>query len=400
MTDKSGSSAAALDLGTKVIMLMGGGLSALAMVGITSVLPAIDTALAHSATDSLLVKQLAGGVGFAMALGSLAAGFLVERAGMRRILLIAALLYVVAGTAGLYLSDLRLLLASRVALGLAASTIQVTALVLINTRLEAAARARWMGLHIAVAMACTILGQPIAGFLGNHGWRWPFALYGIGICILPIVLRYREAPPVATARVDRAGQAGVEKLPGFWRDFPFHYLLLGPLVGSIIFLPMVYAPFLMRQLGVSTPSTIALILTADSIIGAIMASQYGWARKRMSHHGAFALSFATAAAGTLIAGFSTGVAGIIAGMIVYGFGAGWFVPNLLTALGEKLGPARQARALGLVKSAHFLSGPIALLAMEPVARHFGPQAALLAVSGLSFMLLVAVVIRSRLAPGR
>jgi MFS family permease len=394
LSQETRASAGSLDLATKVVMLLGGALASLAMVGINSVLPAIDTALARGPEDSLLVKQLLGVVGLAMMGGAILAGFLVERVAIRTILLVSACVYVVAGMAGLYLSDLRLLLVSRLLLGLSAATIQITAFTLINTLLDGAARARWMGLHISAAMICTIAVQPIAGFIGDYSWRWPFALYALGALMLPAAILYRDGPR-AFARQQHGGapMAALDQKP-FWRVFPYHYIPLAILIGSIVFLPAIYAPFLLREKGLGNPSTIGLVLTADSIAGAIVASQYGWARRYLTRYGAFAVSFAIAAVGMLFAGLSASAAGIIAGMLFYGFGVGWFVPNLMTSIGEKLAPMYQARAVGFVKAAHFSSSGIALLIMEPFARQYGTQASLLAVSAVAFALLLSVLVRS------
>lgn len=388
-----------LDAGTRVVMLLGGAFASLAMVGINSVLPAIDSALARSPEDSLLVKQLMGVVGLAMMAGAVLAGFVVERVSVRSILLVCALVYVVAGTAGLYLSDLRFLLVSRLLLGLSAATIQITAFTLINTRLEGTERAQWMGMHISAAMVCTIFVQPIAGLMGDYGWRWPFALYMIGLLALPAAFLYREVPKPLPLKKTAEMPDGGPDTAAFWRAFPFHYLPLAIFVGSIVFLPAIYAPFLLREKGLGDPSTIGLVLTADSIAGAIVAYHYGRARRYLTRHGIFAVSFSSAATGTLIAGLSPGATGIIAGMLFYGFGVGWFVPNLMTSVGEKLRPEHQARAVGLVKAAHFSSSGIALLIMEPFARQYGTQASLVAVAAIAGGLLLAVLVRPAITEG-
>src|SRR3546814_2688840 len=117
----------------------------MALVAISSVLPSIDAALSQGPRDHVLVKQLVGGVGMAMMAGSVLAGFLADRIGIRTLLTLSVLAYILSGTAGLYVSDLPYLLASRVVLGLSAAMIQITAFTLINTRLAPAARAQWMG---------------------------------------------------------------------------------------------------------------------------------------------------------------------------------------------------------------------------------------------------------------
>ncbi|MBV1687684.1 MFS transporter [Novosphingobium sp. G106] len=385
---------ASLDLGSKLVMLLGGALASLAMVSISSVLPAIDTALARTPAESLLVKQLIGAVGLAMMIGSLLAGFLIGRVAVRTILFSSTLVYVLAGTAGLYLSDLRVLVASRMLLGLAAALIQITALTLINTRLQGPTRAHWMGLHISIAMVCTILVQPIAGLIGDHGWRLPFALHALGLLILPAVLTIHEQQRPATPKTAARRSEDQADRKAFWAVFPFHYLPLAILIGSIVFLPAIYAPFLLREKGLGNPSTIALVLTADSIAGAVIASQYGRARRYLTRHGAFATSFAIAAIGMLIAGLSSSVVGVIGGMLFYGLGVGWFVPNLMTALGEKIDGPRQAHAVGIVKAAHFTSAGLALLIMEPLSRSYGPQMSLIAMSCVSAFLLIIILLRS------
>lgn len=380
------------DLATCIIMLLGGALASLAMVAISSVLPAIDAALARTPDDSLLVKQLLGVVGFAMMFGSILAGFLFERVPSNRILLAAGAVYVAAGTAGLYLDDLRILVATRFLLGLAAAMIQITSFTLINTRLDGTRRAQWMGYHITAAMACTILIHPIAGLIGDHGWRGPFALHALGLLILPAAYFCRDkGGKLAGAAQNALGSRG--RGEPFWRRFPVHYLLLAILVGGVVFVPAVYAPFVLREKGLASPSIIALVLTADSIAGAIVASQYGRARRLLDRHGAFCASFAIVAIGTAIAGLSPGTPGVILGMVIYGLGTGWLVPNLMTSVGEKLSVERQARAVGLVKAAHFSSSGIALFAMEPVARAYGPQSGLLFIAATAIALLLALGLR-------
>jgi MFS family permease len=78
------------------------------------------------------------------------------------------------------------------------------------------------------------------------------------------------------------------------------------------------------------------------------------------------------------------VAAVIAGLLIYGLGIGWFVPNLMTSLSSHVAPVHQGRAAGIVKAAHFLSAPVAVALVEPLARSYGPAGTLYAASGLAF----------------
>lgn len=393
--NSSAAGAVRLDLGSKLVIVLGGMLAALALTAINSVLPQIDEALAHSARGSMLVKQLIGGVGLAMVLGSALSGFLVDRFGLRAVMIVASLVYVIAGTAGLYLDTLNLLLGSRLVLGLAAACIQVSSMALINRRLDGPQRAKWMGIHISVAMFGTIFVHPIAGHLGELNWRYPFALYALGAVLVLGMAFSRPDPegskPAVSASVARPHLSLRERLRALsW--FPFHYIPFAFLIGSIVFLPNIYLPFIMRDYG-ATPSLISYVLTAESITGSIVALLYGPVRRVLSYHTTFMVSFAFAAVGTLLAVTATSLMGVVGGMLVFGVGIGWLMANLMTALGGKVTTDRQGRAAGFVKAAHFLSGPLAIVLIEPLARSGGPISALLVVACIAALLLALIGLR-------
>lgn len=376
----------------RALMLSGGLLGAMALVAITAVLPKIDTALAHSPGDGLLIKQLVGVVSLAMVAGAPLAGVLVDRIGLRPTLVASVLIYAVAGTAGLYLNSLPLLLGSRLLLGLAAASVQIVSITLINTRLVAAERAKWIGWHMAFAMVGTIIVNPVAGLLGEISWRLPFALYGIAVLFVPVAL----ADPAFGHRVvahDTLSTAAPSDRRGVLGWFPIHYAALALFIGGITYVPMIYAPFLLRQHGLENSALIALVLTIDSVLGATMAVLYGRARRYLSAHVAFAVSFAATGVGTCVAALSPGVGGVVLGMAIFGFGVGWFIANLLTAMAAKVGSAQQGRATGYTKAAHFLSAPLCVLLMEPMSRRFGPQGVMLTVSVTAFALLVLMLVR-------
>ncbi len=381
--------------GERIIMLLGGLPAALALMALASVLPKIDAALAHTPHDSFLVKQLIGAVGLAMVVGAPVAGLVVNRIGLRNLIVGALLIYVAAGTAGLYLSDLPALLISRLCVGLVAASLQIMAITLISVRYGDTERAKWMGRHIGCAMIGTIFLHPLAGMLGDIHWRGPFALYAAALFLLPAAFNcQRMLHGTNETQTGAAPATPVRNSPSLSR-FPWHYLLFGMLLGGIAYLPMVYAPYLLRQNGISSSTVMSLVLTADSLAGAAMAMFFGRARRHLSHYEAFAISLACSGCGALIAVTAHNVAGVIAGLLIYGLGIGWFTPNLMTALALKVSPLQQARAAGFVKGAHFLSAPLFITLAEPVARRYGPVGALWMIVALAFGLLAVSLLRNK-----
>lgn len=382
-------------LPTRILMLSGGILMSLTMVALTPVLPAIESELAVTANDKMLVKQLVTITGITMVFGAPLAGYLFDRMSARPVLVAAALLYALAGTAGLYLEDLQSLLISRLFVGFAAAAIAAASMTLINVRLAGNVRARWMGAHVATAIVGALVLHPIAGGLGELGWRWPFLLYVIGIVVvvLALMLDERAAAPTKQSIEETQNDAALVS----W--FPIRFALLAVIMGAITYLPVVYLPFLVRQIGIESPLVISLVGLGDAGLSAIFAFMFARARQQFSSPTLFLYSFGCAALGLGIAGMATGFWTIVLGMMIYGLGLGWFVPNLMTAAGDAVSSARQGRTVGLVKAAHYLAAPTCVLLVEPIAQRLGPQAgmqvaALLAL-GLATIFIASLFLKDR-----
>lgn len=377
------------DWPTRILMLIGGLMVALTMTVVSPILPQIESALAHGTDEKLLVKMLIPFAGAAMVVGAPLTGFLVDRMGVRPILIAHGLIFAVAGTAGFYVAEIHVLLATRLLVGLSAAGMATVSMTLINTRLDGVTRARWMGFHIATAMFGALVIYPAIGVLGELGWRFPFLIYGVGFLVtLFALLGLKRTPTRARAR-DRGGAGQHDRNPLKW--FPLWLLPLALMIGSITYLPTVYLAFVARDVGLTSPSTISTLMLADAIIGAVMALLFGWSQRHMSSYSAFIFSFSCTGTGMMIVSFATSFTGIVVGMLVYGFGIGWFMPNLMFSLSRQVSQGQQGRAVGILKAAHHLASPAAVLAVEPIARAFGSAGAMRASAIASFCMVVLFI---------
>jgi MFS family permease len=391
-TSAGGEAPGTLDLTEKLVILSSGLLSSLCLTAITSVLPSIASALAHGPTDAMLVKQLIGAVTLAMAIGAPTGGYFADRMGLRPVLFSAALVYTITGTAGLYLNSLWLLLGSRLLLGLAAATIQVLGLTMVNTKLAGNARAKWMGLHFSVAILGTLFIIPIAGKLGDISWRLPFAMYFAGLLLVMGLLLHRsdEAVKVTATASTAAAVLGAPAKP---TGFPWHYLPFGFVLGVLTFLPTIAIPFQLRQQDGASPSTIAYVMTGTAAVGAVMGFLYGRARRRLSTHAVFLVSLALNCVGAYIASHSSGFDQVLIGLFIMCLGSSWFPANIMTAVGSKVTLERQGRAAGLIKAAQFLAAPVAVAVVQPFVKRYGEVIALQAVAVIGFGMFIVMVLR-------
>jgi MFS family permease len=374
----------ALSLGAKTMILVGGPAVSLATSLIGPVLPSIEADLARGPDDAFLVKMLVGVMGAAMVIGAALTGFLTDRFGLKRVMAANYLLYAIAGTAGVYLSNLHLLVASRFFLGIAASGAVTGSIIIINAQVPVERRATWLGYYNAVAQIGSVALNPVSGLLGELNWHWSFAIYGLAApfaAVAAVALRGRSQGP-AEARPD-------EQPLLQW--FPFRFAAIGLLLGIVIYVPAVYLPFLLRDLGMTSPALISFVLTGDIIAGSLSALCYGPARRVLSEHGAFAVSVGLAGLGLFIAAFAPGYLLVIVGSVVFGLGVAWFFPNLMIFVASRVGPDQQGRAVGLVKGATYLGSPVAVFVTEPVAREYGASGALVLAAFVSLSLLLAAI---------
>ncbi len=136
------------------------------------------------------------------------AGMLAERIGRRRVLIAALLLFILAGTAGLYAPDANTLIASRLLLGLAGGAVLTSSLSLAGDFPEGGARERVLGFAGAGGAAGAIVALNAGGSLVDaFGWRGPFALYALGLVALASRLVRAAAPRARGCRAPRVARA-------------------------------------------------------------------------------------------------------------------------------------------------------------------------------------------------
>lgn len=376
-----------VSLGEKIVVLAGGPAISLATSLIQPVLPSIEADLARGPDDAFLVKMLVGVMGVAMVIGASLTGFLADRFGLKRVMATNYALYAVAGTAGVYLNSLELLIASRFLLGIAAAGAVTGSIIIINARMGAAERAAWLGYYNGVAQFSSVALNPVSGMLGELNWHWSFAIYGLAA---PFAFL---AAASLTGRNPVPREATAAPSQPLIRWFPFRFALLGVLLGTVIYIPAVYLPFLLSNLGMTSPAMISLVLTGDIIAGTIASLLYGRARRVLSEKAAFVISVALTGSGLLIAALAQNVVFVVIGSVVFGLGVAWFLPNLMIVVANRVTPDQQGRAAGLVKGANYMGAPVAVFLAEPIARSHGAPGAVLTASLLSFALLLAGLAR-------
>lgn len=375
--------------GVKAMILAGGPAVGLALGGVNIVLPKIAEELAHSEFDQLMVQFLGGIVGAAMLIGAPGTGYLADRIGLRKVLILTYALFTVAGGAGLFLTDLKVFLVTRFFLGIAGSAAVTASIIIVNKRLAPVERATWMGYYIAASYVATIMLHPLVGFLGNQNWHNAFFVYLTGAPLVFIAMfAFKDSEPSAQ---DIKGADSASELP-FMQWFPFGLAGLALFMGLITYLGVTYIPYQLAKMGVE-PKMMGILMLPGSFTGIVTSWFFGRARKTLSDDAAFVFAFATTAIGGFVAAFAPDQIWVMVGFAIYGLGTGWFMPNLMFALGKRVTGRYQGRTAGFVKACNYVGYPLSIALFGHFALVYGNWVPILAWGVLAAILTLVYAVR-------
>ncbi len=243
-----------------ITLIVLGTLPTLAIASLVPVLPLLFSHFKGEAHIELLVPMVLTVPSLCVALFSSPIGAAADRWGRRRLLLVSLVAFAAFGTAPMLFRDLRAIIASRVAVGIAEAAVLTIGNALMGDYFEGESRKRWLGLQMSlgpfVASAYILAG----GALGSISWLGPFALYLLGLVVLIPAALFLFEPAGGARRNGEGARTGA---------FPWGAaVLVGAvtiLVSVVFFVQAVQHGRIFGDLGVSTPSRISIIVTIASI---------------------------------------------------------------------------------------------------------------------------------------
>lgn len=345
--------------GTAAALLGASCLTAMAATAITPALTGLADTFADVPHIELLAKIAMTLPALVIAVSAAGLGVLVDRLGARAVLVASALLFALAGSAGLYVGRLDLLLASRALLGVAIAGLSTGTLALIGTLYQGADRRGIIGYQGAAmsfgGMAFLILG----GLLASYGWRWSFASYLLALAVLPLLLRNLPCtiPVRAVASEPDTGETS-------WCRLAFAYV--AAFLGMILFYVIpVHLPFHLAEHGVAEPALAAYALALATLTSGATSFLYKQVSERLAPVTTVTLVFLLIAGGeALIAeGFYPRM---LAGVAVAGIAAGLLLPTVGGLVLAAASARHHGRFAGGLASCLFLGQFVAPFGVEMV----------------------------------
>jgi MFS family permease len=363
-------------------------------LAILPAMPARGGFFSDGGHDGTLIAQNVTTISaLAMALGGPLVGWLSDRVGKRRVLLVSTLVFALAGAAGAYAPDLWTLLGLRALLGVAAAGYTTIAISLIGDYYpDPIARDKLIGWFTVVGGAGSLAVLAAAGWMTKTGgWHAPFAMYLSGLPLFLIALFTVTNPPVAAVDPVTGSSGSIRGA------FGIYALII--LISISMYTVTIQGTFLMNQEGITDPTVQANVMMLTSIGTVIGAYAFQYVRP------AFGFSLTLALTWTLMALGNAGFASTLnvyllaacAGLI--GIGSGFTTPLMTTAVLGAVPPSASARAVGLSMGCLFLGQFLHPPALAPLREAFGLHGAFLWMGGLSLAAAVIAVL-SRLRSGK
>jgi MFS family permease len=316
------------------------------------IIPSMLHAFRGQPGSDMLVQLAAVSPLLAIALTGPIAGVLGERVGRRALLNVCMLAFALFGVAPFWLADLRLIVASRVLMGVAASGMVTSAVGLTGDYYSGAPRQRWLAIQGAAGALASVVSSAASGALAEMNWRLPFLMMAVGFPVFLALLAF-AGPPASAAAGDAeevaTGAPGHLHLPQIAAVFA-----LGVAV-SIMFWPPAYGFGLLLEEKGHGSAMLTGLTVSISAAGAFVGSFCPGLLRGASFPLKQAAAFAMAGAGMAVIWVASGVPLLMAGAIAVGVAQGATGPILSGWLLEETPFRLRGRTVGLYNTTFFLA---------------------------------------------
>jgi MFS family permease len=340
-----------------LLLLLGSCLPVLGAVLLAPVLPRMQVYFANTPGAAVLVPVALTLPALMIALLAPFAGMIADRTGRKPLLLVAMLIYTLCGTLPLWLDSLQAIVLSRAGIGVAEAAIMTCCTALMGDYYSGGRRERLFALQMVATSLSAVLFMAIGGQLGQDSWRTPFALYAVGLVLLPLMALWLWEP-----RALVAAEAAQSRLP--WRGL-LPLLVLALLAGMSLFIVPVQAGYLLNLLGVDAPQQIGMTMGGNQVgvvLGALSFKLIGRARPSWL----LLLAFVLAGSGGLLMAGADSHGLVSLAVFINGLGIGLMLPTLITRIMAQVDFSQRGRASGLFTSAIFAGefvSPLVVLTM-------------------------------------
>lgn len=370
----------------------------MAVMGLIVLVPVLPRMMEHFAAVpgvQFLIPLMLTLPALCVALLAPVAGFVVDRFGRRRALIVSLVLYAMAGIMPMFLDDLVAIIVSRFFLGAMEAVVVTASTTLIGDYFHGAQREKWLANQTALASISSIFLALLGGALGNISWRAPFAAYAVSVVYaIGLVLWTWEPVKSEQPREEIAGESG--RFP--WGTM-MPFAAISVFGGTMFFLMQIQVTNVLAETyGISEPSQLGVYTGIAGLsvgIGTVLFRLLTRVRAATQ----LTIAFGLIGVSYVMMNHSPAVQAFTAWLVINQLGCGILLPTLAVLVMAALPFEYRGRGTGVFMTAWWLGQPLsAQLAPWVRSLQGGSLPAVLQVFGMAC--LVAAVAAAIIAATR
>lgn len=338
--------------------------------------------------------------GLFMALFSPLMGIIIDRKGLRRMLIVSLFAYGITGGSGLLIDSYWFLLISRAFFGITVAGVYSAINVYILNAYEGADRDKVMGWRGSAQSFGGITWPLVGGFLAGFSWQFPFAVYMFAI---PFGLAAAAGVPEPRIKkkTETESDTGTSVL-GVIRENPVILTIYGLTfsVHFLLYVIVIYLPQKLETFGTTSTFIIGLYFTAMAGASAVISFMYGKIRKRFSYR-AIAMT-ATVIWVVVFTSISRATgSGVVAVLIVLlGTGQGLMFPTVMVWIGDVIPPSFRGRVSSYLGTFGYIGQFLSPILFAPVMIMLGLNGVFLTGAGIGAAWFLLLLVGFRKGGGR
>ncbi|MHA1366896.1 MAG: MFS transporter, partial [Candidatus Heimdallarchaeota archaeon] len=221
----------------------------LAGAAITPIVQEMKDAFPTIPNIDLVAELILSVTSISIAVGAIFIGFIIDKFGRKKVLVITTLLNAVFGTIGFYAGNIYVILVSRIFLGFAVAGIMTSITALIGDFYEGEKRNQVLGLRSMFTSFGGAVFTIVGGALGGISWNYAFLVYFVSLLFLPGVMLFIPEPDrkskIEEEEIKQTSDVNIADKDEKTGGFP---VKIGILSYSLILISMVIFYFIAVQL--------------------------------------------------------------------------------------------------------------------------------------------------------
>ena len=366
---------------TKIALLILSAMGMMSGVAIVASLPFISSHFEDIPHIEFLSKLLLTMPSIMVALFAPFFGKLIDRVGRLKPLYIGVILFIVAGSSGVYIDNFYYLLVGRALLGISVALIMTASMALIGDYFQEEERNKFVSLQGMVIGLSGIFFIISGGYLSDIEWRFPFYIYAVPLLFLPLIFTAFEEPKKVPLKKESEEIIHANLFPVY---------LTGLFSMVLFYMLPTQLPYLVINELDGTPSSVAYLIATAMFVNAIVAKQYHRLKSKLSHQQIFVIIFIVFGVGLFIISQAKNYSELFGATIFLGAGFGLILVNVNMWLLSLAHASKRGAAIGLLTSSFYFGQFLSPIIFQPIVNMVGIRGLFFSVS-LGVFILAGVI---------